>query len=365
MNPSLSLREVIQFCLQHQIPFASYSLPESTELYSLFGKTSSLDLEAACEQGTTGFICSPFSSRSKASPYFIQGEMIRGLEIPGDLISRLSSFAEPLDKSLTIPHVLDQRDYLKLLSKTIQHINSGAVDKVVISRSMSRDRDENGDVFALFDQLNTTYPNAFVSLWFHPEQGIWIGASPELLLAHEKGNYQTVALAGTKAYSGPESLHDWGIKEQEEQEVVDQYIQDAFELAQLEKIERNGPFGVRSAQLVHLKTTFSATGPPDRYPVLLQALHPTPALCGWPKEAAFEYIEENEGYDREYYGGYLGPVNVNGLTATYVNIRCMKIVGSKYHLFAGGGITGKSTSDQEWRETEMKSRTLLDVIESR
>jgi isochorismate synthase len=81
-----------------------------------------------------------------------------------------------------------------------------------------------------------------------------------------------------------------------------------------------------------------------------------------PLENATAFLKEHEGYDREYYSGYLGPVNFNSESNIFVNLRCMQVQKEKGWCYAGAGITIDSESDQEWLETEMKMNTLLDVL---
>ncbi|MCK5278956.1 MAG: chorismate-binding protein, partial [Cyclobacteriaceae bacterium] len=96
--------------------------------------------------------------------------------------------------------------------------------------------------------------------------------------------------------------------------------------------------------------------------VMLELLHPTSAVCGMPKEPAKSFIIENEGFDREYFSGFLGPVNVQGETNIFVNLRCMKLMKHHAKLFAGAGIISNSNPEKEWNETEIKMQTLLKVL---
>jgi isochorismate synthase len=105
-----------------------------------------------------------------------------------------------------------------------------------------------------------------------------------------------------------------------------------------------------------------ATNFPQLGSVMLQLLHPTAAVCGMPLEPSLAFLKENEGYDREFYAGYLGPVNINNNTNLFVNLRCMKLLDKKALLFAGAGITIDSLPEKELEETEIKFSTLLNVI---
>jgi isochorismate synthase len=96
---------------------------------------------------------------------------------------------------------------------------------------------------------------------------------------------------------------------------------------------------------------------------MLKLLHPTSAVCGMPLESAREFLRANEGYDRQFYTGYLGPVNVKGESHLFVNLRCMQLFSKKAILYAGAGVTIDSDAEKEWEETEMKLDTLLSAIQ--
>jgi isochorismate synthase len=101
---------------------------------------------------------------------------------------------------------------------------------------------------------------------------------------------------------------------------------------------------------------------------VMNTLHPTPAVCGLPKAEAKQFLLQNEGYDREYYSGFLGELNYDfatgeeGKTDLFVNLRCMKIEDNKAHLYIGCGITKDSDPEKEFVETVNKSMTMRRVL---
>jgi 2-succinyl-5-enolpyruvyl-6-hydroxy-3-cyclohexene-1-carboxylate synthase len=101
---------------------------------------------------------------------------------------------------------------------------------------------------------------------------------------------------------------------------------------------------------------------PDHIGDLLQELHPTPAVCGLPKEEAFRFIPDNEGYDRSYYSGFTGWLDTEGHTDIYVNLRCMEIKPGEAILYAGGGILASSEVESEWMETGDKMNTMRSIL---
>src|SRR5690606_5345125 len=86
------------------------------------------------------------------------------------------------------------------------------------------------------------------------------------------------------------------------------------------------------------------------------------AVCGMPRVASIDFLKVHEGFDRQLYSGYLGPVNIDEETHLYVNLRCMQLLASKAAVYAGAGVTVSSNPVKEWQETELKCETLLNVV---
>jgi isochorismate synthase len=121
---------------------------------------------------------------------------------------------------------------------------------------------------------------------------------------------------------------------------------------------------LKAGCLLHLKTDFSfEMNDNDKIGNLLETMHPTPAVCGFPKKEAMRIINESEGYDRKYYSGFIGPLSTKGTTNLFVNLRCMNIGQDFLTMYAGGGILPSSELDSEWEETKAKLQTMLSLIE--
>ncbi|NJM80882.1 MAG: hypothetical protein HC854_17015 [Flavobacterium sp.] len=95
---------------------------------------------------------------------------------------------------------------------------------------------------------------------------------------------------------------------------------------------------------------------------LLNTLHPTPAVCGLPKDKALQYILENENYDRKFYTGFLGEFNTKDTSNLFVNLRCMEIDTTTVNLYVGCGITSGSDPKKEYIETQNKLGTMLKIL---
>jgi len=97
---------------------------------------------------------------------------------------------------------------------------------------------------------------------------------------------------------------------------------------------------------------------------IIEKLHPTPAVCGFPKDLSQKFILENEGYNRSFYTGFLGELNFsdNKTSELYVNLRCMEIENQKVRFYIGCGITKDSDPEKEFFETVNKSVTMKSLF---
>ncbi|CCH55450.1 Chorismate binding-like protein [Fibrisoma limi BUZ 3] len=271
--------------------------------------------------------------------------------------------------------------YEQNVAEAVAEMQQERFRKVVLSRTKRVEFDETPDVVAIFDKLCLTYPTAFVSAVFLPERGqVWISATPERLVSvDDKGIFRTLSLAGTQsafdAAGQPKRPSEamWSQKEIEEQALVSRYIIECFKKIRLREYLEEGPKTIIAGNLMHLGTRFSVDTQAVRYPqlgtVMLRLLHPTSAVCGMPRDAAYEFIRTHEPHDRELYSGFLGPVNVANEhggpeSHLFVHIRCLKLEGNVATLYAGAGLTEDSVPEREWQETEMKCQTLLNVLTS-
>ena len=196
-----------------------------------------------------------------------------------------------------------------------------------------------------------------------------MGATPEVLISVDRQKtFKTVALAGTqkREINKPISEIAWTQKEIEEQAMVSRYIINCFKRIRLREFEEKGPKTIAAGNLLHLKTSYevdmSATNFPQLGTVMLDLLHPTSAVAGMPKETAYAFIKAYEPFDREFFSGYLGPVNVEEKTDLFVNLRCMQLLRQQAILYAGAGVTEDSNPEKEWQETDIKFNTLLNVL---
>lgn len=270
--------------------------------------------------------------------------------------------------------MLPDNTYFQSVQEAVALIEAGHMKKVVLSRTKEVDLPNDFVLTEVFERLCEKYPTAFVSLVYIPQlDQVWLGATPETLVSVDKlGVFRTVSLAGTQsAYNAegqpiPPKQAPWTQKEIEEQALVSRYIISCFKKIRVREFTEEGPKTVVAGNLMHLRSDYAVDTKEINFPelgtVMLELLHPTSAVCGMPKMAALEFIQDHESYDREFYSGFLGPVNVENETHLFVNLRCMKIQNGIATLYAGGGITEDSIPEKEWQETELKCQTMLAVL---
>lgn len=384
-------RELLSFLVQDSAdggtPLALWREPGTDVRHLIISENFRLLDQAPLEELESGFMLAPFDkSRQRL---FLPADLFFTFE-NGVLRADAGSREERSNKWLrdrlkqdTPPHKVslppsgaaapaarrDKDAFMNLIEAGIREIEHGNFEKVVPSRTRLIRLPEGFDVITSFQKLCDSYPGALISFVNIPGVGSWLGASPELLVSvTDKTIFKTVALAGTLPYHPGVNVRSvaWTQKEIEEQALVERYVISCFKKIRLREYEEHGPKTVIAGNLLHLRSEFTvdmkATNFPQLGSVMLDLLHPTSAVCGMPLEPALQFLRQHEGYDRGFYAGYLGPVNINNNTGLFVNLRCMQLLGDEAALYAGAGVTIDSVPEQEWTETEIKFNTLLNVI---
>lgn len=356
---------IFDFLIDYNIRFALYRLPGEHDI-NLILQTSPNEnqFENLSElNNKQGFVIAPFQISERNPIVLIKPDIVIAgqnaiLSYIKDFISITSN--NPVSQTFVGDNISDTFEaYSKAYSVFQTTLADGNIQKLVLSRTLKKERRQDFSIGESFLKACKTYPDNFVYLCNTPETGSWLGCSPELLIAGQESSWKTVALAGTK----DNSTTDWDNKNRIEQQIVADYMQQQLELGGYRYTESK-PVTIESGNIKHIKTDFSFESDSSAsVGDLLELLHPSPAVCGFPKKEAFEFIVANEGYNRSYYSGFLGCINMMGKTEVYVNLRCMKIYKDILELYAGGGILTSSSLKSEWEETEKKLQTILSIID--
>ena len=352
--------------------FALFRMPEATQPTLVMQHNGGHEcLHSFAElNGQTGYVFAPFAI-TPATPLLllrpdvvVQGEApaIAHAQAQASLIASQPQGTAPSPVHCPAVTANSFAHYEQAFGTFLQALHSGQYQKLVLSREATHPRPAAFSPGLFFQKACKAYPTAFVMLVFTPTSGAWLASTPEMLLVKQGPQWETVALAGTIAMESSTTPLQWDEKNIHEQALVAQYMRQRL-AAYAHTIQENEPCTVIAGALAHLKTAFRFSLPPQsRLGDLLAALHPTPAVCGMPKEDAYQFILQHEQYQRLYYSGFSGWLNPKGRTGLYVTLRCMRIMAEEISLFAGGGLLAASQLHAEWQETEAKLNTLLSLL---
>jgi isochorismate synthase len=252
--------------------------------------------------------------------------------------------------------VCSDEHYMQSVEKGIALIEENQAAKIVLSRIVSFPH-QGLTAESVFNLLNEKFPDAAVFAFTDENNARWIGATPELLFRKRGNLYSTISLAGTRKAG---TLEEWGKKEIEEQHLVTEFIQQELKVIGARNIQCNELHTRNAGSIEHLCNEISFEYGGD-WKEVMNTLHPTPAVCGMPREQAKAIIEGLEKHDREYYTGLIG-IEQGDSVEVYVILRCMKYSERMLHVFVGAGITEESVPAFEARETRWKADSLTSVI---
>ena len=266
---------------------------------------------------------------------------------------------------------IPEQDFFEdMVARAAALTSTPEVDKVVLSRLIditTRDRVDSG---ALMERLIAQNPASFN---FHvplSDGGVLLGASPELLLRKEGQHFSSLPLAGS-ARRQPDDVLDREAgnrllasgKDRHEHELVTQAMKSVLGPRSSQLSLPESPQLITTPTLWHLATPIAGTALAEENAMSLACLlHPTPALSGFPHQAAKRLIAELEPFDRQLFGGIVGWCDDEGNGEWVVTIRCARLQQRTLRLFAGAGIVPASSPLGEWRETGVKLTTMLNVF---
>ena len=259
------------------------------------------------------------------------------------------------------------------VANAVQRIQAGELDKVVLARDIQAAASQPIDARRLMAKLAENYSKT----WVFSVDNL-IGATPELLVRLTKGLVTSRVLAGTIRRSGDDE-RDLALaaslarssKDLEEHDYAVRSVSDALNPFCSSMNVNESPFVLHLANVMHLATDVNgvlADSLSSRDSLhLVQALHPTAAVCGTPTATANDLISEIEGLNRGRYAGPVGWIDARGDGEWGIALRCAEISKEdprKIRLFAGCGIVAGSIPKEELAESQAKLLPMRDALES-
>lgn len=271
-------------------------------------------------------------------------------------------------------------DYAAAVARATGKIRNGRLRKVVLARSLLVDAGRELDAKQLLWRLRAVDPDCYAfaapEMDLDPSRtgsgGILVGATPELLVRRRGRDVTATPLAGSAPRYG-DARRDRASadrlfassKDREEHALVVEDVTRVLGGFCDGLTHPREPELLGTANVWHLATPFRGRlHDPAKTTVLdlVAALHPTPAVCGTPREEAREALAQLEPIDRGSYAGPVGWVDANGDGEWAIALRCAEITGATARLFAGAGVVADSVPEMELDETERKFRALLDAL---
>jgi menaquinone-specific isochorismate synthase len=320
--------------------------------------------------GTGPLLFASFSFDRNEESVLIIPQVIVGKKGTQSWITWVGETAQP-QLAQTPPHIsqstftfgegtLTTAEWKERVAAAIAHIEALEVDKVVLARDILAKANGEIDTRAILKKLSAGYP----STWTFSVAGL-LGATPELLLRLSRGMVTSRVLAGTIPKTGDDEK-DLALaaslarssKDLEEHEYAVRSVADALEPFCSSTNVPDSPYVLHLANVMHLATDVTgalleSTQHVDAFS-LLKSLHPSAAVCGTPRNIAFDIISEIEGMSRGRYAGPVGWIDASGDGELGIALRSGQITGQEIRIFAGCGIVAGSDPEKELEESSAK-----------
>jgi menaquinone-specific isochorismate synthase len=256
------------------------------------------------------------------------------------------------------------------VAEAIKRIEQSEVDKVVLARDLAATTTSEIDARPILKKLSAEYP----STWTFAVDGL-VGATPELLLRLSRGMVTSRVLAGTIPKTGDDEK-DLALagslarssKDLEEHEYAVRSVADALEPFCSSTNVPESPFVLHLANVMHLATDVTGALIETKQRVdafsLLKSLHPSAAVCGTPRNIAFDIIDEIEGMNRGRYAGPVGWIDASGDGELGIALRTGQISGKEIRIYAGCGIVAGSNPEKELEESAAKMIPMRSALQS-
>lgn len=264
----------------------------------------------------------------------------------------------------------DREAWDRAVTAALGMIERERLEKVVLARTLDVSASPDLDPVDVLERVRRDNPRATV-FYFEPQPGhVFLGAAPEVVVVLHGNSFHATAVAGSVG-RGSTPAQDERLaqdllgspKERREHAIgVDDLIRRVAPLAREVEADPE-PHVLRLARIQHLETQIRATVADDQHVLdLLGALHPSAAVCGQPRDAAFAFLGDREPFERGWYAGPVGWFDTAGNGAFAPALRSAVGLAGRWRLFAGAGIVPGSDPAREWEETRIKFQPMLNAL---
>ncbi len=250
----------------------------------------------------------------------------------------------------------------KQISAAIKLINDGCIEKLVLGSKLIFQLKKKLNIIQILHKLRLSQANACRYLWKRNKENIIFGASPEKLFSLKEKVLQLEAIAGTEKIGFDMETLLRSDKNLREHNFVINYLIENLKFLNIRNYKK-GEINVKQfGNIAHLCTLISAEVNKICPFVLLEKLHPSPAVCGFPKEKALDYLDSLENFDRGNYASPFGWVDGEGNADFRVALRGARILNGDIEFIAGSGLVKGSICEKEIDEIKLKLASLANLI---
>lgn len=289
-------------------------------------------------------------------------------ETEREYLFHLQAPREEKEPASFIKEEINPQAWIKTVEKTTEEIKKHELKKVVLARELRLFSDEPFSPEKTLQRLLDEQTSSFVFA-FESGDDCFIGATPERLAKREYENILFTCLAGSMkrgtTYAEDEQLGNFLLHDHknrhEHQLVVDMITEVAQNMCKNVQVPE-GPALFKSRHIQHLFTPITAKATQHSLLAIIEAMHPTPALGGYPKNVGVKKIRHIEKLDRGWYAAPIGWLDYQGNGEFAAAIRSALLQGNEASLFAGVGLVADSDPMSEYEETLIKFKPMLSAL---
>ncbi|MDM7325741.1 MAG: isochorismate synthase [Thermosynechococcus sp. Uc] len=277
----------------------------------------------------------------------------------------------PPPRAIALPPLNQQYEqFIASANRALQLLGEGDLKKLVLAAALTLEQPQGFSWLGTLHNLRQHHGNCYIFSVGQQRQHVFVGASPERLVKIANGVLCADALAGSRP-RGQTRQEDQNLrhglyqspKERYEHQVIVEFLCQTLQQLGLICEVPTQPRILELSHIQHLQTLVQAPVPqPTHILQVVAALHPTPAVAGYPSLQAQHWLRQLESFDRRGYAAPLGWVTPNGEGEFIVGIRSAQLQGNYAHLFAGAGIVKGSQPEREWQEILWKFQTMISAL---
>ena len=256
-------------------------------------------------------------------------------------------------------------EWTDLIKRAKESIKNSSLEKIVVANRQKIHLSKI-DIGKTIQNLIIRYPNCTTFMYKNGES-IFFGSTPEKIFDYNGEVLRIQALASSipndgQKFSEIESSFKNCTLRNEHNIVVNHFIQRIKSISK-EKIIISDPMIIELENIYHLLTKLQIKIKHLNHLNILESLHPSPALSGYPVDEAIEWIRKYETFHRGWYSGTIGYID-NNESHFYAALRCANFLSNKQTImaYAGNGIVENSNADFEIKELKSKFKVIKNSI---